>query len=113
MIRELHNTSHVDPWVNWGPSKFYLLKDFANIPLSITLEYQVDTNMYCAKHDQQSSNCLHSLVFTLIKIFPDEIFFMPCSVVNALKNFLKIQGKNFSVITKQLHSILVIVGKMT
>ncbi len=25
MIRELQNTSHVDPQVKWGPSKFYLL----------------------------------------------------------------------------------------
>ncbi len=46
----------------------------------------------------------------------DEIFFMSCNVINALKNFLKIfeskgltqiQGKNVSLITKQLHATVV------
>ena len=125
-----------------GPPKYYLLKDFAKISLHIVLEHQVDTNMFCSKHDQQSSNWLYALVFnsmtvklcdcviptyneipssqqgriTLTKLVLDEIFFMSCNVINALKNFLKIfeskgltriQGKNVSVITKQLHATVV------
>ncbi len=50
------------------------------------------------------------------KLVLDEIFFMSHNVINALKNFLKIfeskgltcfQGKNVSVITKQLHAAVV------
>ncbi len=99
--------------------------------------------MFCSKHDQQNSNWLYALVFnlmtiklcdsviptfyneitssqqggiTLTKLVLDEIFFMSCDVINALKNFLKIfeskglthiQGKNVSVITKQLHAAVV------
>ncbi len=53
---------------------------------------------------------------TLTKLVLDEIFFMSCDVINALKNFLKIfeskglshiQGKNVSVITKQLNAAVV------
>ncbi len=53
---------------------------------------------------------------TLTKLVLDEIFFMSHNVINALKNFLKIfeskgltriQGKNVSVITKQLHAAVV------
>ncbi len=36
MLKELHNTLHVEPWVRWGPSKFYFLKDLPRFlfPLS-------------------------------------------------------------------------------
>ncbi len=53
---------------------------------------------------------------TLTKLVLDEIFFMSRNIINALKNFLKIfeskgltqiQGKNVSVITKQLHAAVV------
>ncbi len=53
---------------------------------------------------------------TLTKLVLDEIFFMSRNIINALKNFLKIfeskglthiQGKNVSVITKQLHATVV------
>ncbi len=99
-----------------GPPKYYLLKDFAKISLHIVLEHQADTNMFCSKHDQQSSNWLYALVFnsmtvklcdcvipndneicsshqggiTLTKLVLDEIFFMSCNVIDTLKNFLKI-----------------------
>ncbi len=98
--------------------------------------------MFCSKHDQQSSDWLYALVFnkmtfelcdcviptyneipssqegriTLTKLVLDEIFFMYCDVINALKNFLKIfeskgltriQGENDSVITKQLHAAVI------
>ncbi len=124
------------------PSKYYLLKDFAKISLHIVLEHQADTNMFCSNQDQQSSNWLYALVFnsmtvelrdcviptyneipssqqggiTLTKLVLDEIFFMSCNVINALKNLLKIfeskglthiQGKNVSVITKKLHAPVV------
>ncbi len=59
MIRELCDVEQVDPWVKWGHPKSYLLKYFAMIPLQIVLEYQADTNMYCSKHNQQSSNWLY------------------------------------------------------
>ncbi len=65
MVRELCNTLHVEPQLKWGPSKFYLLKDFAKIALSIVLEHQEDTNMYCSKHDQQSSNWLSILWYPI------------------------------------------------
>ncbi len=68
IIRELHNTSHVSPQVKWGPSKFYLLKDYAKIPLSIVLEHQADTNMYCLKHDQQRRNWIYALAFNSMTI---------------------------------------------
>ncbi len=125
-----------------GPPKYYLLKDFAMISLRIVLEHQVDTNMFCSKHDQQSRDWLYALVFNLMtiklhdhvipnyneipssqqgriimtKLVVDEIFFLSCHIINALKNFFKIfeskgltniQGKNISVITKQLHSAVV------
>ncbi len=53
---------------------------------------------------------------TLTKWVLDEIFFMFSNINNALKNFLKIfeskssthiEGKNVSVITKQLHAVVV------
>ncbi len=53
---------------------------------------------------------------TLTKLVLDEIIFMFCNAINTLKNFLKIfegkgltciQGKNVSVITKQLHAAVV------
>ncbi len=128
--------------VKWGPPKYYLLKDFAKLSFHIVLEHQADTNMFCSKHDQQSSNWLYAVVFnsmtielrdcviptyneiptsqqgriTLTKLVLDEIFFVSHDVINALKNFLKIfeskgftriQGKNVSVITKQLHATVV------
>ncbi len=37
-------------------------------PHSIVLENQANTNMYCSKHDQQSSDWLHALVFNLITV---------------------------------------------
>ncbi len=52
----------------------------------------------------------------MTKLVLDEIFFMSCNVINALKNFLKIfetisltliQGENVTVITKQLHATVV------
>ncbi len=142
MLRELRDVNQIDLQVKWGPPMYYLLKDFAKVSLHIVLEYQVDTNMFCSKHDQQSSNWLYVLVFnlmtiklcdrviptyneipsshqgrnTLTKLVLDEIFFMPCDVINALNNFLKIfeskgltwiQGKNNSVITNQLHITVV------
>ncbi len=64
----LHNILHVDPWVKWGPSKFYFLKDFAKIPHSIVLDHQADTNKLCSKHDQQHSNWLYALVFSLMTV---------------------------------------------
>ncbi len=102
--------------MKWGPPKYYLLKDFAKISLHIVLEHQADTNMFCSKHDQQSSNWLYALVFnsmtvelhdrviptyneipssqqcgnTLTMLVLDEIFFTFCDVINALKIFLKI-----------------------
>ncbi len=116
MIRELHDVNQVHPWVKWGPPKKYLLKDFAKIHVSIVLEHQADTNIYCSKHDQQSSNRLYALVFdsmtvklcdsvlptyneiclsqrdgiTRTKLVLDEIFFVSCNIINTLKNFLKI-----------------------
>ncbi len=53
---------------------------------------------------------------TLTKLGSDEIFFMSCNVINVIKNFLTsfeskgltwIQGKNVSMITKQLHTTVV------
>ncbi len=53
---------------------------------------------------------------TLTKLVLDEIFFMSRNIINALKNFhgtfesnglTCIQGKNASVITKQLHAVVV------
>ncbi len=116
MLRELHDVNQVDSWVKWGPPKYYLLKDFVKISLHIVLEHQVDTNMFCSKHDQQNSYWLYAFVFnlmtvelcdcviptyneipcgqqdgiTLTKIVLDEISFMSCNIINALKNFLKI-----------------------
>ncbi len=116
MLRELRDVNQDDPRVKWGPPKYYLLKDFAKLSLHIVLEHQADTNMFCSKHDQQSSDWLYALVFnsmtvelrdrviptyneipssqqggiTLTKLVLDEIFFMSRDVINALKNFLKI-----------------------
>ncbi len=56
MLKELCDVKQVNPWVKLDPPKYYLLKDIAKIPLHIVLEHHVDTNMYCSKHDQQSSN---------------------------------------------------------
>ena len=114
MLRELRDINQVNPWVKWAPPKYYLLKDFAKISLHIVLEHQADTNMYCSKLDQQSSNWLYALVFnsltfklhgcviptyneipssqqggiTLTKLVLVEIFFVSCNIINALKNFL-------------------------
>ncbi len=68
MLRELCDVKQVDPWVKWGPPKIYLLKDFAKISLHIIPDHQVDTNMFCSKHDQQSSGWLYALVFNSITI---------------------------------------------
>ncbi len=139
-LGDLCDNLNVDPKVKWRPSKFNLLKDFAKIPLHIIISHQADTKMYCSKHDQKSSNWLYVLVFNMmtvklhdcviptnneicssqqdwitpIKLVLDRLF--TCNVINALKNFLKIneskclthnQGKNISVITKQLHAAVV------
>ncbi len=48
MIRELCDVKQINLWVKWGPSKYYLLKYFVMIPLSIVLEHQADTNMFCS-----------------------------------------------------------------
>ncbi len=59
----LCDVNQVNPWVKWGPPKYYLLKDFAKLSLHIVLEHQADTNMSFSKHDQQSNNWLYALVF--------------------------------------------------
>ncbi len=56
MLRELRDVNQINPQVKWGPLKYYLLKDFVKISLHFVLEHQADTNMFCSKHDQQSSN---------------------------------------------------------
>ncbi len=61
MIRDIHDTENVDPQVEWGPSKFYLLKDFAKI-LHIVLEQQD------SKHSQQSSKWFCAVVFNSMAI---------------------------------------------
>ncbi len=58
MLRELNDVKQGNPWVKWGPPKYYLWKDFAKIPVHIVLKHQVDINMYCSKHDHQSSDWL-------------------------------------------------------
>ncbi len=68
MIGELCDVKQFNPWVKWTPPKYYLLKDFANIPLSIVLENQADTNIYCSKHGQQSSDWLCVLEFNVMTI---------------------------------------------
>ena len=68
LLRELRDVKQVDPQVKWGPPKHYLLKDFAKISLRIVLEHQADTNMFCSKHDQQSSDWLYALVFNSMTV---------------------------------------------
>ncbi len=58
MLRELCDVKQVDHWVKWGPPKNFLFKDFAEIPFQIVLKHQADTNLFCSKQDQQSSDWL-------------------------------------------------------
>ncbi len=44
MNREFHDALNVEPLVKWGPSKFYLLNDFAKIPCYTVLAQQAGIN---------------------------------------------------------------------
>ncbi len=118
LITELYDVEQIDPQVKCGPSKYYLLKEFDKIPLSIVLEQQVDTNMFCSKCEQQISNWLYALAFKSMSVercdhvipIYNEIcssqqcgitltkLVISCNVIKALTNFLKIfDSKSFNL----------------
>ncbi len=53
MLIELCDINQVDPQVKWGPPKYNLLRDFSKLSLHIVLEHQLNTNMFCSKHDSR------------------------------------------------------------